>query len=177
MGLAHVEQTHSGTIGLPRQRHEPSRAEARLGFSSADLGAADWVWRMSVLGTYSHSYRARRDYDSDRRQHHAQLRSARLAAAREKGTHEKIEWETLLEVFGKCVACGVPYSHLHGGRPTQDHIFPICGGGCDCIGNLQPLCRNCNSSLGPNSTDFRNAALPGWFGRYRLRLSERLHGR
>lgn len=118
----------------------------------------------------------RDNYDAERRRRHGQLRQERLAAAREKGTHEKIEWETLVSVFDKCVSCGVPYGYLYGGSPTKDHIVPIYAGGCDCIGNLQPVCRNCNSGK-MDWADYRNLALPGWFERYRLRLSERLYGR
>jgi 5-methylcytosine-specific restriction endonuclease McrA len=107
---------------------------------------------------------------------HAQRRSKRLAEARERGTHSKLEWEILLSVFGKCVICNTPYEYLNGGRPTKDHIIPIYWEGCDCIGNLQPLCKNCNSGKA-NFFDYRNIASPGWFGRYRLLMSEVLRGR
>lgn len=87
-------------------------------------------------------------------------RSQRLAIAKEKGTHTKREWTILHDIFDRCVACGIPYDHLHGGVATKDHIEMIFVGGCDCIANLQPLCRECNTS-GVNS-DLREQALPGW---------------
>lgn len=90
----------------------------------------------------------------------AQRRSVRLAAAREKGRHTKREWQTLHDIFGACVACGTPYSILNGGVATKDHIASILGGGCDCIANLQPVCRECNT-VGVGG-DLRAEALPGW---------------
>jgi hypothetical protein len=95
-------------------------------------------------------------------------RAERLARARSIGTHTKQEWQILHDIFGSCVGCGVAYSELIGGGASKDHILPIRFGGCDCIGNLQPVCRQCNSS-GVYS-DCRNAALPGWQTVYLHRL-------
>lgn len=73
------------------------------------------------------------------------IRIARLKSAREKATHTKKQWIALLEEFDyRCLRCGCyPI-----GEPTKDHILPICRGGSDAIDNLQPLCRQCNSSGG-----------------------------
>lgn len=98
----------------------------------------------------------------------ARRRQDRLTAARQKGTHTKADWERLKNLFGRCVACGIPYEELYGGAPTKDHILPIIFGGCDCIGNLQPTCRNCNS--GRIDADLREAALPGWQTLYLHRM-------
>ena len=90
----------------------------------------------------------------------AQRRSIRLAAAKEKGRHTKAEWKRLHDIFARCVACGVPAADLYGGEATKDHITALMWGGCDCIGNLQPVCRECNTrGVG---ADLRNEALPGW---------------
>lgn len=94
------------------------------------------------------------------RERAGRLRHGRLVAARQKGTHDKREWKILHDIFGGCVSCGTPYSSLYGGSATKDHIRPIFIGGCDCIANLQPLCRQCNSAGG--LPDMRDAALPGW---------------
>ncbi len=98
----------------------------------------------------------------ERRRRAHEARSKRMIAAKAKGTHTKLEWEILHDLFGSCVACGVPYDVLHGGQATKDHIVPVIAGGCDCIGNIQPLCRNCNSSLVGGCCDYRNEAIPGW---------------
>ena len=87
-------------------------------------------------------------------------RSERIAHARSIGTHDKQEWKILHDLFGRCVACGIPYDMLFGGAASKDHIIPIFIGGCDCLANLQPVCRQCNSrGIGD---DLRENALPGW---------------
>jgi len=102
----------------------------------------------------------RYEYDPVARQEAGDRRQARLDAARAKGRHTKAEWKTLHDIFGRCVSCGVGYDELNGGEATKDHIEMIALGGCDCIGNLQPVCRQCNSrGVG---ADLRNDALPGW---------------
>ena len=57
---------------------------------------------------------------------------------------------------------------LNGGEASKDHIDPVFCGDCDCIANLQPVCRQCNSSgsLG----DMRETALPGWQTLYLHRM-------
>lgn len=73
----------------------------------------------------------------------AQRRAALLAEARAIGTHSEEDWVSILEEFSyRCVKCGC----VPNGRPTKDHILPLCMGGSDELSNLQPLCRECNSS-------------------------------
>lgn len=87
-------------------------------------------------------------------------RKVRLQNAREKGRHSKFQWNTLHDIFGICVCCGVSVDELNGGRANKDHIVPIFIGGCDCIANLQPLCHQCNThGVG---FDLREERLPGW---------------
>ena len=76
-------------------------------------------------------------------------RSERLAEARKKGKHTKEEWEEMKLFFGKCVKCGSNHDIV------KDHIKPIYQGGSDGLDNLQPLCKKCNSSKGPDTTDYR----------------------
>lgn len=91
---------------------------------------------------------------------HVMKRYERMQAAKAKGTHKTSDWQVLHDIFGACVACSTPYTELNGGAATKDHIHQISDGGCDCIANLQPACRQCNSrGIGE---DFREAALPGW---------------
>lgn len=96
----------------------------------------------------------------ERRCQYAANRRARLMAARGKGTHSEAEWDLMRGLFGCCVKCLAPFDSLLGGKATKDHIVPISEGGCDCLANLQPLCRECNSA--GVGVDLREAALPGW---------------
>jgi 5-methylcytosine-specific restriction endonuclease McrA len=98
----------------------------------------------------------------------AQARRARLNAARTKGTHTKADWKILHDVFGRCVNCGIPYDILVGGAATKDHIVPLYADGCDCVANLQPVCRHCNSH--GIFADLRDVVLPGWQTIYLHRL-------
>jgi hypothetical protein len=87
-------------------------------------------------------------------------RYERMQAAKAKGTHDKREWSALAGVFGRCVVCNTPYEEMSGGSPTKDHIELVALGGCDCIANIQPACRQCNSrGIGE---DLRSRAIPGW---------------
>lgn len=95
-------------------------------------------------------------YDEERTERNKQLRRERMAAARAKGQHTLEQWIALVLACGeRCVRCG----HQFGGteHPEKDHITPLYQGGSDGIENLQPLCRRCNASKGPEAIDYRPA--------------------
>lgn len=84
---------------------------------------------------------------------YSRKRNAYVARARDLGRHTKEEWIELCSEYDfRCCYCG---SEVIGGIPTKDHIIPITMGGSDSIENLQPLCRQCNSSKKCNTIDFR----------------------
>jgi len=58
-----------------------------------------------------------------------------------EGAHTHEEWTVLQEWCGhRCVCCDER-------KPlSKDHIVPLIAGGSDYISNIQPLCRECNSS-------------------------------
>lgn len=86
-----------------------------------------------------------------RRTIHGRIRSQRLAEARARGTHTSQEWMDLVSRFDmRCVRCGCTPA----GKPCKDHIVPIYVGGSDAIDNLQPLCRECNSSKTVDTTNW-----------------------
>jgi 5-methylcytosine-specific restriction endonuclease McrA len=71
-------------------------------------------------------------------------REARLAQA--EGSFTLAEWKTKLALYPNCPACGRGWSSTV--RPTVDHIVPVSKNGHNGIGNVQPLCRPCNSRKG-----------------------------
>lgn len=92
--------------------------------------------------------------DGDAAERGRHLRSGRLAAARDKGTHSQMEWECMKTFHSmRCVRCRAD------AELVKDHITPIYQGGSDAIDNIQPLCRKCNASKGPEATDHRKQ---GW---------------
>lgn len=119
----------------------------------------DWVDHQPyVRGAPVRAERARKGalakwgIDPEEGQEHPQTkRHERLAEARKKGTHTKEQWDSMVGLFeGTCVRCGQTEADL-----VKDHITPIYQGGSDGIENIQPLCRKCNSSKGPESKDYR----------------------
>lgn len=90
---------------------------------------------------------ARMDKPEPKSKRDYRIRKARLAAAREKGTHSAEQWVSLIAEFGgRCVMCGTAERKI-----VKDHITPIYQGGSDGVDNLQPLCIVCNSAKGPDS--------------------------
>ena len=82
-------------------------------------------------------------------------RGQRLSAAKKHGSHTSEEWEEMQTIYGRCLRCGERRENLAGGNCVKDHIVPLYQGGDDSIRNIQPMCRNCNSSKGSDATDHR----------------------
>jgi hypothetical protein len=62
------------------------------------------------------------------------------------------EWSNLKELYGyKCVCCGRKEPDI---KLAQDHIIPISRGGPNHIGNIQPLCKRCNTKKFVRSINF-----------------------
>jgi len=82
-------------------------------------------------------------------QKHHMTRRARKA---QNGVFEVSKKELHKLMNSPCVACGST------GRITIDHIIPIARGGAHSIGNLQPLCKSCNSSkVDKTMTEWKNS--------------------
>jgi len=84
---------------------------------------------------------------------YSRKRSAYVKRAKDICSHTKKQWLDLCEKYDfLCSRCGC---EVLGGIPTKDHIIPITWGGTSSIKNLQPLCRQCNTSKGSVIRDYR----------------------
>lgn len=82
-------------------------------------------------------------------QKHHMTRRARKA---QNGIFEVSKKELQKLMKGPCVSCGSTE------RINIDHIIPIARGGAHSIGNLQPLCKSCNSSkIDKTMTEWKNS--------------------
>lgn len=82
-----------------------------------------------------------RNYCKSNPENIAHLKARRYAREKNaEGSHTLIEWNELKMKFNqRCAIC----NELK--KLTKDHIIPLSEGGADFIGNIQPLCKNCNS--------------------------------
>lgn len=84
-------------------------------------------------------------------------RARRKERARRKGTHTKLEWQSMRALFLSCPCCET-FDYV----AVKDHVISLADGGSDAIENIQPLCRRCNCSKGAISHDFRDCREPRW---------------
>jgi 5-methylcytosine-specific restriction endonuclease McrA len=69
------------------------------------------------------------------------------------GKFTQQEWKDLKEFYNfTCLCCGKQEPEI---KLEPDHVKPILLGGLNVIGNLQPLCRSCNSKKGAKHIDYR----------------------
>jgi len=68
------------------------------------------------------------------------------------GSFTAEEWLALCAKYGnQCIGPGP-----HGGPLCRDHVIPLKLGGLGNIGNIQPLCKRCNSRKGTRTIDYRS---------------------
>lgn len=90
----------------------------------------------------------------------AAKRTERLRVAKSKGRHTKQEWRELKRFYdNRCLKCGRQEGDV---SIEKDHVYQLYLGGCDCIGNLQPLCSLCNCSKGSQYWDLRWERQVAW---------------
>lgn len=171
-GSPSVETLAKRSVSL-RKAHAEGRMkveytpELRQKFSEVHKGRPAWNKGLKgFLGGeahYKHShglsltkeYKARKskewvEANRERKYYHNMVRMLRLRGV--EGAYTFEEWEALKTATGnKCVACKLPESEV---RLTVDHIIPVSKGGSNDIGNLQPLCKSCNSRKHTASTNY-----------------------
>lgn len=96
--------------------------------------ANDEDYRKKVLSTHKKWAKTERGKDIIRRSNEKRRRSL-------KDIYDISEKDIKRLYRSNCIICENP-------KITIDHIIPISRGGRHSIGNLQPLCRSCNSSKG-----------------------------
>lgn len=87
------------------------------------------------------TYESHRKYVKNNPERIKHLKARRYARKKNaKGSHTLEQWQALKRIFNyKCGYCELSE------KLTKDHIIPLSKGGSDYIGNIQPLCRSCNS--------------------------------
>lgn len=104
-----------------------------------------------------HKQAKRKWVDENHEQHleGAQVRNVRYRAkqAGAEGDYTTEQWIALCEQYGNvCLCCGKAK------KLTVDHVVPLSQGGSNDIGNIQPLCRSCNSAKARRAIDYRHGA-------------------
>jgi 5-methylcytosine-specific restriction endonuclease McrA len=66
------------------------------------------------------------------------------------------EWQTLKDAYDNtCLCCLKQEPDV---QLTADHVVPVSKGGTNGIGNIQPLCKDCNCRKYTKETDYRPSA-------------------
>lgn len=125
--------------------------------STGRAGPSASHWKGGISLDKTKYVREWRRANTDKTKRYWNSYSARRRGA--LGTHSVEEWEQLKEGFGfKCLCCGRAEPQI---ILTEDHIVPISKGGDNSIGNIQPLCKSCNSKKWTKATDYRPLNLVG----------------
>jgi 5-methylcytosine-specific restriction endonuclease McrA len=97
--------------------------------------------------------RRRSQYRENPDRFKADKRARRSRKFQAEGSHTEEEWEALEAKYNyTCLCCHRREPNI---KLTRDHVVPLGKGGSDYIGNIQPLCRSCNSVKKGKRTDYR----------------------
>ena len=81
----------------------------------------------------------------------------RRANKRENGgTLKAADIKATYAIYPVCLACGAEENL------SLDHIIPLAKAGRNSIGNIQVLCRSCNSTKGTRTIDYRDKTVIRW---------------
>lgn len=110
------------------------------------------IKRKSKAKNYEHSAAVNREWQRANPDKMAASYHKRQAKKKiNGGSFTAQEWRELCNRYGgKCLRCGRSDVKL-----TVDHVLPIDLGGSSDIGNIQPLCKSCNSWKSRRHIDFR----------------------
>lgn len=129
-GQKHTEETKR-KIG-EKSKGRVLSAEARKKISDAQTGEKNWNWKGGLKKDRKHINRLH------------QLTKYKRKAQMSGGSFTLKDWEEIKERYGfMCPACSREEPEI---KLTIDHIIPLSKGGLHDKSNIQPLCKNCNSS-------------------------------
>jgi len=129
---------------------EKERAYRKLNVENINAYHRQYWSRNSERCREWHRNWRRNNLDKDRAK--SARRRARIAG--NGGNFTASEWRALKHRSGdSCLRCVRKDVALQ-----ADHVIPISKGGTNDIGNIQPLCGDCNKTKRQSSTDYRGAA-------------------
>ncbi len=135
-----IAKTREWRVANPERRREQARKESsRFRERNPELHQARVAdWRARNKEHQAAYRRAYREANPERARQWVRDRWARLHDA-ETCMFSLREWNRLIERYrGRCAYCDGP------GPLTQEHVIPLSRGGRHAIGNLLPVCSQCN---------------------------------
>ena len=96
----------------------------------------------------------RESYQRNKASYRIWSRAGKARKAGAIGSFGLKEWTDLISQFDDhCVCCWDTV------KLTMDHVVPVSMGGTNCISNIQPLCKTCNSRKRTETVDYRPIAI------------------
>lgn len=165
---AHSEQIKS-QVRSYRERNPDKTAQANRSWAERNAAKvkaylAEWRERNAErMKRWDREYREKnadkirvreRTYYDNNPQKERQKKHTRRARVRNaSGKFTAAEWADLKARYNHtCLCCGKREPEI---QLTPDHVVSLKNGGTNDIGNIQPLCKRCNSSKGSRDIDYR----------------------
>lgn len=122
---ADIKRRNQSTKGVLAKQRYYARNQARV-----QTAAKEWA-------------EAHPEYNGVRK---SKRRARELGAS---GSHTRADRQAVFESYGhRCIVCAADLLQLPSKDRTLDHVVPFAKGGSNCVSNLQPMCRSCNSRKG-----------------------------
>lgn len=145
-----------------RDNYNRNREQYLISFAKYRKGKREYfrAYSRNYYATHKNHMNAqsRKWVRANRDAHRMHWHARRARERQAEGSYTAKEWRALCDWFGGyCLRCGA-HSFL-----TIDHVIPLIKGGANHIGNLQPLCKSCNSIKREQTSDYRDPIQLGAF--------------